>query len=80
MNNEIKTMQNTKNTKDGSEICPLDLSKNEPYTNTQKAVIAIKKFILVYFCFLGMIVGFAAMIVLLPFALIWPNRFLKIKT
>jgi hypothetical protein len=80
MNSESKTEQSTNNTKDGSEICLLDLSQKEPYTNTQKAIMAIKAFVLAYFGFLGMIVGFAAMIVLLPFALIWPNRFLRIKT
>lgn len=58
----------------------VDKEITELYTNKQKAITAIKKFILGYFGFLGMIVGFAAMIVLLPFALIWPNRFLKIKT
>lgn len=80
MNSESKTEQSTNSTKDGSEICPLDLSQNEPYTNTQKAIIAIKKFILGYFSFVLLFVMFVAMIVLLPFALIWPNRFLRIKT
>ena len=80
MNSESKTEQSTNSTKDGSEICPLDLSQNEPYTNTQKAIIAIKAFVLAYFGFLGMIIGFAAMIVLFPFALIWPDRFIKYKT
>lgn len=74
MNSESKTEQSTNNTKDGSEICLLDLSQKEPYTNTQKAIMAIKAFVLAYFGFLGMIVGFAAMIVLLPFALIWPSK------
>ena len=53
MNSESKTEQSTNNTKEGSEICLLDLSQKEPYTNTQKAIMAIKAFVLAYFGFFG---------------------------